>query len=57
VTVEDWVLRLSRAAECGSACLRDTWVTVPAEMRDELEGYHLLCKLTAMFADEESRRK
>jgi hypothetical protein len=48
---EYWRDALLRAAECGSDCLRDTWVSVPSELRDELGLALRQAGIIAMDAD------
>jgi hypothetical protein len=55
MTVEEWNEALLRAAECGSDCLRDTWVMVPADMRPELAVWHWKCRVAAVAADMAAR--
>jgi hypothetical protein len=51
MSADDWRDILERAAECGSDCLRDTWVMVPADMRSELAVWHWKRRVAAVAAD------
>lgn len=57
MTEDDWRELLLRAAECGSDCLRDTWVTIPADMRDELAFVMREAGIIAMGADVRGRQE
>jgi hypothetical protein len=51
MTPDDWREALQLAAECGSDCLRDTWVMVPAEQQPKLAVWHWRCRIAAVAAD------